>query len=97
MTGGTFTISNGGVFGSMMGTPILNPPQSAILGMHNIVNRPVCVGDQILARPMMYLALTYDHRLIDGNLFLSIGKEAATFLVKIRDIIQDPTQILFDL
>jgi 2-oxoglutarate dehydrogenase E2 component (dihydrolipoamide succinyltransferase) len=90
MSGGTFTISNGGVFGSMMGTPILNPPQSAILGMHNIVNRPVCVGDQILARPMMYLALTYDHRLIDG-------REAATFLVKIREIIQNPEYLLFDI
>lgn len=73
MSGGTFTISNGGVFGSMMGTPILNPPQSAILGMHAIINRPVVRNDTIVARPMMYLALTYDHRIIDG-------KEAATFL-----------------
>lgn len=83
MAGGTFTISNGGVFGSMMGTPILNPPQSAILGMHNIVNRPVVKDGQIVARPMMYLALTYDHRLIDG-------REAATFLVNIREMIQNP-------
>lgn len=76
MAGGTFTISNGGVFGSLMGTPILNPPQSAILGMHAIFNRPVVVKDKIVARPMMYLALTYDHRLIDG-------REAVTFLKKI--------------
>jgi 2-oxoglutarate dehydrogenase E2 component (dihydrolipoamide succinyltransferase) len=90
MAGGTFTISNGGVFGSMMGTPILNPPQSAILGMHNIVNRPVVRNGQIVARPMMYLALTYDHRLIDG-------REAATFLVNIREMIQNPEHLLFDL
>lgn len=88
MAGGTFTISNGGVFGSMMGTPILNPPQSAILGMHNIVNRPVVRNGQIVARPMMYLALTYDHRLIDG-------REAATFLVNIREMIQNPENMLF--
>ena len=88
MAGGTFTISNGGVFGSMMGTPILNPPQSAILGMHNIVNRPVVHKGQIVARPMMYLALTYDHRLIDG-------KDAATFLVNIREMIQNPENMLF--
>jgi len=75
MAGGTFTISNGGVFGSLMGTPIINPPQSAILGMHAIINRPVVRNDQIVARPMMYLALTYDHRIIDG-------REAATFLKK---------------
>jgi len=75
MAGGTFTISNGGVFGSLMGTPILNPPQSAILGMHAIINKPVCVGSNIEARPMMNIVLTYDHRLIDG-------REAATFLKK---------------
>ena len=77
MAGGTFTISNGGVFGSLMGTPIINPPQSAILGMHAVINRPVCVGSEILARPMMNIVLTYDHRLIDG-------REAALFLKKIQ-------------
>ena len=76
LQGGTFTITNGGVFGSMLSTPILNPPQSAILGMHNIVKRPVVVGDQIVIRPMMYLALSYDHRIIDG-------KEAVTFLARV--------------
>lgn len=76
MAGGTFTISNGGVFGSLMGTPIVNPPQSAILGMHAIINRPVCVGDKIEARPMMNIVLTYDHRLVDG-------REAALFLKKV--------------
>ena len=90
MVGGTFTITNGGVFGSMMGTPIINPPQSAILGMHNTVKRPVCIGDQIVARPIMYLALTYDHRLIDG-------REAVTFLKKIKECIEDPRMILLDL
>lgn len=90
MKGGTFTITNGGVFGSMMGTPIINPPQSAILGMHAIKNRPVCVGDKILARPIMYLALTYDHRLIDG-------REAVLFLRKIKECVEDPNNVLFDL
>lgn len=90
MAGGTFTISNGGVFGSMMGTPILNPPQSAILGMHAIINRPVVRNDKIVARPMMYLALTYDHRLIDG-------REAATFLKSLANEIEDPRRILLDL
>lgn len=90
MKGGTFTITNGGVFGSMMGTPIINPPQSAILGMHAIKNRPVCVGDKIVARPIMYLALTYDHRLIDG-------REAVLFLRKIRDCVENPNNVLFDL
>ena len=90
MTGGTFTISNGGVYGSMMGTPIINPPQSAILGMHGIKNRPVCVGDKILARPMMYLALTYDHRLIDG-------REAVLFLRKVKEAVEEPQTVLFDL
>jgi len=89
MTGGTFTISNGGVYGSMMGTPIINPPQSAILGMHAINNRPIAVGKEIQIRPMMYLALTYDHRLIDG-------KEAVTFLKKIRDLVQEPRRMLLD-
>jgi 2-oxoglutarate dehydrogenase E2 component (dihydrolipoamide succinyltransferase) len=90
MVGGTFTITNGGIFGSMMGTPIINPPQSAILGMHSIKNRPVVVGDKIVARPIMYLALTYDHRLIDG-------REAVLFLRKIKESVEDPKNILFDL
>lgn len=89
MAGGTFTISNGGVFGSLMGTPILNPPQSAILGMHAIINRPVCVGSNIEARPMMNIVLTYDHRLIDG-------REAATFLKKMQGLIQDPRRMLLN-
>eukprot|EP00344_Euplotes_crassus_P011922 CAMPEP_0196995562 /NCGR_PEP_ID=MMETSP1380-20130617/1644_1 /TAXON_ID=5936 /ORGANISM="Euplotes crassus, Strain CT5" /LENGTH=378 /DNA_ID=CAMNT_0042411251 /DNA_START=136 /DNA_END=1272 /DNA_ORIENTATION=- len=90
MQGGTFTITNGGVFGSMMGTPIINPPQSAILGMHAIKNRPVVVGDKIVARPIMYIALTYDHRLIDG-------REAVLFLRKIKECVEDPNNVLFDL
>lgn len=89
MTGGTFTISNGGVFGSLMSTPILNPPQSAILGMHNIVDRPVAVNGKIEIRPMMYLALSYDHRIIDG-------KESVSFLVHIKKSIEDPVNMLFD-
>ena len=87
LEGGTFTISNGGIFGSMLSTPILNPPQVAILGMHNIVKRAVVVNDQIVIRPIMYLALSYDHRLIDG-------KEAVTFLVKIKDVIENPATLL---
>ena len=87
MSGGTFTISNGGVFGSLMSTPILNPPQSGILGMHKIEKRPVVVGDEIKIRPMMYLALSYDHRIIDG-------KESVSFLVKIKENIEDPSRIL---
>lgn len=90
MAGGSFTISNGGVFGSLMGTPILNPPQSAILGMHAVTNRAVVKGEQIVARPMMFLALTYDHRLIDG-------REAVTFLKKIKETIEDPRRIILDL
>jgi 2-oxoglutarate dehydrogenase E2 component (dihydrolipoamide succinyltransferase) len=90
MAGGTFTITNGGVFGSMMGTPIINPPQSAILGMHATKLRPVVVGDQIVARPIMYVALTYDHRIIDG-------REAVLFLRKIKDCVEDPKLMLFDL
>jgi len=90
MAGGTFTISNGGVFGSMMGTPIINPPQSAILGMHATKNRPVCVGNKIEARPIMYVALTYDHRIIDG-------REAVIFLKQIKETIEDPRRILLDL
>jgi len=90
MKGGTFTISNGGVFGSLMSTPIINPPQSAVLGLHRIEDRPVVVNGEIVVRPMMYLALSYDHRLIDG-------REAVTFLVAIKNAIEDPTRLLIDL
>jgi len=90
MTGGTFTISNGGVFGSLLSTPIINPPQSAVLGMHRIEERPVVRDGQIVARPMMYLALSYDHRIIDG-------REAVTFLVRVKEAIEDPTRLLIDL
>src|SRR5438067_2940772 len=90
MTGGTFTISNGGVFGSLLSTPIINPPQSAVLGMHRIEERPVVKDGQIVARPMMYLALSYDHRIIDG-------REAVTFLVRVKEAIEDPTRLLIDL
>lgn len=90
MTGGTFTISNGGVFGSLLSTPILNPPQTAILGMHKIQDRPMAVNGQVVILPMMYLALSYDHRLIDG-------KEAVSFLVAIKDLIEDPALLLLDL
>jgi 2-oxoglutarate dehydrogenase E2 component (dihydrolipoamide succinyltransferase) len=88
MTGGTFTITNGGVFGSMMSTPIINPPQSAILGMHNIVDRPVAVNGEVKIRPIMYVALSYDHRIIDG-------KESVSFLVKVKEMIENPTKIIF--
>jgi 2-oxoglutarate dehydrogenase E2 component (dihydrolipoamide succinyltransferase) len=88
MTGGTFTITNGGVFGSMMSTPIINPPQSAILGMHNIVERAVVENGEIVIRPMMYLALSYDHRIIDG-------KESVSFLVKVKNMLENPTTMLF--
>ena len=90
MTGGTFTISNGGVFGGLMSTPIINPPQSAVLGLHRIEDRPVVRGGEIVIRPMMYLALSYDHRLIDG-------REAVTFLKTIKEAIEDPTRLLIDL
>ena len=90
MTGGTFTISNGGVFGSLMGTPIINRPQSAILGMHAIKDRAVVINGKVEVRPMMYVALTYDHRLIDG-------REAVTFLVKVKDIIEDPARLILDI
>jgi 2-oxoglutarate dehydrogenase E2 component (dihydrolipoamide succinyltransferase) len=90
MSGGTFTISNGGVFGSLMSTPILNAPQTAVLGMHKIQERPVVLDGQIVARPMMYLALSYDHRLIDGQ-------EAVRFLVTIKELLEDPARILLDL
>ena len=90
MTGGTFTITNGGTFGSMMSTPIVNPPQAAILGMHNIIQRPMAINGQVVIRPMMYLALSYDHRLIDG-------KEAVSFLVTIKNLLEDPARLLLDI
>ncbi|KAK9116145.1 hypothetical protein Sjap_015092 [Stephania japonica] len=90
MAGGSFTISNGGVYGSLLSTPIINPPQSAILGMHSIVSRPMVVGGNIVPRPMMYIALTYDHRLIDG-------REAVFFLRRIKDVVEDPRRLLLDI
>ncbi len=90
LRGGTFTITNGGIFGSLLSTPILNPPQSAILGMHTIKKRPVVVDDQIAIRPMMYLALSYDHRLIDG-------REAVSFLVRVKDCIENPERMMFEI
>jgi 2-oxoglutarate dehydrogenase E2 component (dihydrolipoamide succinyltransferase) len=90
ITGGTFTISNGGVFGSMLSTPILNPPQSAILGMHRIQDRPVAEDGQVVIRPIMYLALTYDHRIVDG-------KSAVTFLATIKELLEDPASMLLDI
>ena len=90
LQGGTFTISNGGVYGSLMSSPILNPPQSGILGMHKIQERPVAINGKVEIRPMMYLALSYDHRIIDG-------KEAVTFLVRVKDAIEDPRRLLMDL
>jgi 2-oxoglutarate dehydrogenase E2 component (dihydrolipoamide succinyltransferase) len=87
MTGGTFTITNGGIFGSMMSTPIINAPQSAILGMHNIIQRPVAENGQVVIRPMMYLALSYDHRIIDG-------RESVSFLVRVKELLEDPTRLL---
>jgi len=89
MTGGTFTISNGGVFGSLMGTPILNPPQSAILGMHGVFERPVAINGQVQIHPMMYVALTYDHRIVDG-------REAVLFLRRVKDCIEDPGRVLLN-
>ena len=90
LTGGTFTITNGGVFGSMLSTPILNPPQSAILGMHKIQDRPVVLDDAIVSRPMMYLALSYDHRIIDGA-------DAVAFLVAIKEALEDPARLLLEI
>lgn len=90
LTGGTFTITNGGVYGSLMSTPILNPPQSGILGMHKIQPRPMAIGDSVEVRPMMYLAMSYDHRIIDGS-------EAVTFLVRVKECIEDPERILLDI
>ncbi len=90
LQGGTFTITNGGTFGSLLSTPILNPPQSAILGMHAMKKRPVVVDDQIVIRPMMYLALSYDHRLIDG-------RDAVSFIVRIKDCVENPERMMFEL
>ena len=90
LTGGTFTISNGGVVGSMLSTPILNPPQSATLGMHNILQRPVAEQGEVVIRPMMYLALSYDHRIIDG-------REAVQFLVTIKNVLEDPARLLLQI
>jgi 2-oxoglutarate dehydrogenase E2 component (dihydrolipoamide succinyltransferase) len=89
MTGGTFTITNGGVFGSMLSTPIINPPQSGILGMHNIVERPVAVNGKVEIRPIMYVALSYDHRIIDG-------KESVGFLVAVKEALENPTELLMN-
>jgi 2-oxoglutarate dehydrogenase E2 component (dihydrolipoamide succinyltransferase) len=89
LTGGTFTISNGGVYGSLLSTPILNPPQSGILGMHKIQQRPMAVAGKVEVRPMMYLALSYDHRIIDG-------REAVTFLVRVKEAIEDPQRLLLE-
>ena len=89
LSGGTFTITNGGVFGSMLSTPILNPPQAGILGMHNIQNRPVAIGDEVGLRPMMYLALTYDHRLVDG-------KDSVSFLVRLKELLEDPARMMLE-
>jgi 2-oxoglutarate dehydrogenase E2 component (dihydrolipoamide succinyltransferase) len=90
MQGGTFTISNGGVYGSLLSTPILNPPQSGVLGMHRIEERPVARGGEVVVRPMMYLALSYDHRVVDG-------KGAVTFLVRVKENLEDPQRLLLDL
>jgi 2-oxoglutarate dehydrogenase E2 component (dihydrolipoamide succinyltransferase) len=90
MQGGTFTITNGGIYGSLMSTPILNAPQSGILGMHKIQERPVAEKGQIVIRPMMYLALSYDHRVVDG-------REAVTFLVRVKDVLEDPARLVLDL
>jgi 2-oxoglutarate dehydrogenase E2 component (dihydrolipoamide succinyltransferase) len=87
MTGGTFTITNGGVFGSMLSTPIINAPQSGILGMHNIVERPVVKGGEIVIRPIMYVALSYDHRIVDG-------RESVSFLVRVKEMLEDPGRLI---
>ena len=90
MTGGTFTVTNGGVYGSLLATPIINPPQVGILGMHKVEERPVVVKGEIVIRPMMYIALSYDHRIIDGS-------ESVTFLVKVKQAIEDPRRLLLGL
>jgi 2-oxoglutarate dehydrogenase E2 component (dihydrolipoamide succinyltransferase) len=87
MTGGTFTITNGGIFGSMLSTPIINPPQSAILGIHNITQRPLAINGQVEIRPVMYVALSYDHRIIDG-------RESVSFLFKVKEFLEDPARLL---
>ena len=87
MTGGTFSITNGGVFGSMLSTPIINPPQSAILGMHNIVERPIAIKGEVVVRPIMYLALSYDHRIVDG-------RESVSFLVRVKEMLEDPGRLI---
>jgi 2-oxoglutarate dehydrogenase E2 component (dihydrolipoamide succinyltransferase) len=89
LEGGTFTISNGGVYGSLLSTPILNPPQSGILGLHAIQKRPVAIGDAVVVRPMMYLALSYDHRLVDG-------REAVQFLIRVKECVEDPERVLLE-
>ena len=90
LQGGTFTITNGGVFGSLLSTPILNPPQSGILGMHAIQKRPVAIDDQVVIRPMMYLALSYDHRIVDG-------REAVSFLVRIKECVENPERLMLEI
>jgi 2-oxoglutarate dehydrogenase E2 component (dihydrolipoamide succinyltransferase) len=90
LSGGVFTISNGGVYGSLLSTPILNPPQSGILGMHTIQQRPMAVNGKVEIRPMMYLALSYDHRLVDG-------KEAVSFLIRIKDCLENPTRMMLEM
>jgi 2-oxoglutarate dehydrogenase E2 component (dihydrolipoamide succinyltransferase) len=90
LTGGTFTVSNGGVYGSLLATPILNPPQSGILGMHKIEERPIAIKGQVVIRPMMYVALSYDHRIIDG-------RESVTFLVKVKEALEDPRRLILGL
>ena len=89
LQGGTFTISNGGVFGSLMSTPIVNPPQSGVLGMHGIFERPIALNGQVVIRPMMYVALTYDHRIVDG-------REAVTFLKRVKDTVENPARMLLE-
>jgi len=89
LTGGTFTISNGGVYGSLLSTPILNPPQSGILGMHKIEKRPIAIGEQVVVRPMMYVALSYDHRMVDGE-------QAVTFLVRVKEQLEAPERMLLE-
>ena len=90
LQGGVFTISNGGVYGSLLSTPILNPPQSGILGMHTIQQRPVALDGEVVIRPMMYLAMSYDHRLVDG-------KEAVTFLIRIKDCLENPSRLMLEM
>ena len=90
LTGGTFTITNGGIFGSLLSTPILNPPQSGILGMHAIKDRPVAMGKAVEVRPMMYLALSYDHRLVDG-------RESVSFLVRLKEYLEDPSRLMLEI